>query len=221
MLRFLNNPMVPKQSRGDQTLLLTRALPRSCAHGAVPAQLSFHPDSCSAPYMGPGTCDASCGRCKPCEGFRPSDFLPPPNVTAPAGDPPAASTALPVDATPVGPNQHPSPGNTSTGFGAPAPALPPVGPVLRAPAPETSGAPAPCVADITVRSRPSSADADPWPSAATVRTFSCRSDKAACLSSGVQEVTGVSNALHLGEGMGLCIMATGLCIKMVDEPIVQ
>ena len=131
----------------------------------MPAQLSFHPDSCSAPYMGPGTCDASCGRCKPCEGYVPSDFLPPPNVTAPAGDPPSASTALPVDATPISPNQHPNPGapnpgNTSTGFGAPAPALPPVGPVLRAPAPETGSAPAPCVADITVRSCPSPANAD-------------------------------------------------------------
>lgn len=134
----------------------------ACAHKTLPAQLSFHPDSCSAPYMGPGTCDASCGRCKPCEGYVPSDFLPPPNVTAPAGDPPAASTALPVDATPVSPNQHPNPGNTSTGlgFGAPAPGLPPVGPVLRAPAPETGGAPAPCVADITVRSCPSPADAE-------------------------------------------------------------
>ena len=137
----------------------------ACAHKVLPAQLSFHPDSCSAPYMGPGTCDASCGRCKPCEGYVPSDFLPPPNVTAPAGDPPSASTALPVDATPVSPNQHPNPGapnpgNTSTGFGAPAPALPPVGPVLRAPAPETGGAPAPCVADITVRSCPRPADVE-------------------------------------------------------------
>ena len=121
----------------------------------------------------------------------PSDFLPPPNVTAPAGDPPSASTALPADATPVSPNQHPnpgapSPGNTSTGFGAPAPALPPVGPVLRAPEPETGGAPAPCVADITVRRCPRPVDPETLGCTLPRRTLGCHVRATAFLLSVVQ-----------------------------------
>ncbi|KAK9846456.1 hypothetical protein WJX81_004191 [Elliptochloris bilobata] len=86
-----------------------RDAPPGGSNSTCAQQLPSHPDICSAPFMAPSTCDASCGRCKPCEGF----------VAA-------------------------------------APALPPVGPVLRMPkasAPAAGGyggAVATCVADITV-----------------------------------------------------------------------
>jgi len=137
----------------------------------VAVQLAFHPDVCSESYMARGTCDATCGRCKPCSDAAPSDSLPPVKAT-PAGDPPPTGAGLPTNATPVGPNPVNA---TNPGSLAAAPALPPVGPVLQRPAASApspagfygrtgdggglgsgtaaGGAAAPCVADITVCTR--------------------------------------------------------------------